>query len=295
MPYLKEKIELAVAEAELKAAGGLKEVPGAVKVFAVFLLLLLVPSYFLIKYLSQKYYTNRYQAFTISAKPSFTESEPLSLGTVFLVDNGNNVYSAAGVVENPNLNLAARSFAYRFKFFGSDGRELEPISGQAGGQEYILPDQKKYLLAMRLAFGQPVKGAELEIVSPPAWQLKPELPKTKLNIEPVRLSRQALPEAFVAESFVQNQSAYQLKKIHLVFLIKDSSGRIINVSQRDEYDLKSLERRAFKQLWPNFEPGSSVRVEVYAETNLLEKENLKLESLPNSSASDLSRPELQPY
>ena len=36
MPYLKEKIELAVAEAELKAAGGLKEVPGGLGEWRVY-------------------------------------------------------------------------------------------------------------------------------------------------------------------------------------------------------------------------------------------------------------------
>jgi hypothetical protein len=86
-----------------------------------------------------------------------------------------------------------------------------------------------------------------------------------------------------------------LKKIHLVFLVKDSAGRIVNLSQREEFDLKPLERRTFKQLWPNYNPEGVVKVEIYAETNLLESSNLKIENLPSGSASDLSRPELSPY
>lgn len=103
--------------------------------------------------------------------------------------------------------------------------------------------------------------------------------------------------AFVAEGSFQNQSPYNLGRVRLVFFLYDQNKRIISVSQRDEFTVKPYERRGYKQLWPGVYSTSVASAEVFAETDILDQENIFLPDSASSGtpASDLSRPEQEQW
>jgi hypothetical protein len=74
-------------------------------------------------------------------------------------------------------------------------------------------------------------------------------------------------------------------------LLYGQNNQIVAVSQRTENDLRPLEKRAFKQLWPGLFITPS-KIEVLAETNTLSSQNLVAPKNQNN-ASDLQTPETE--
>ena len=87
-----------------------------------------------------------------------------------------------------------------------------------------------------------------------------------------------------------NNSPYTLGKVRLTFVLYNNSGQVVGSSQRDEFTVAPFERRAYKQLWPNAQVPGLARVEVTADTDTLDPNNLSIAATPPSPASDLGRP-----
>ena len=139
---------------------------------------------------------------------------------------------------------------------------------------------------------QPIANAEIVFAPNTVWKKKLSLPSVKLNITAVRFSQLQTPPAFSVEGMIENTSSYQLKQVRLVFLVFDSFKHLLAVSERYEFTLGSGENRAYKQLWPDQSFPDAASVQVLAETNTLDQENLRLEKTPTGSGSDLNRPEI---
>jgi hypothetical protein len=135
----------------------------------------------------------------------------------------------------------------------------------------------------------------LELTKEPSWQKKLNIPSVKLITALPNFYNMIDPPAFVAEGYVQNSSPYRLKQVRLTFLVYNSAKQIMTISQRDEFDLKPYERRAYKQLWPNLRLTTVQNVKVIAETNVLDPANLQLDTGSSGPASDLSRPQNEQY
>ena len=103
-------------------------------------------------------------------------------------------------------------------------------------------------------------------------------------------SYQTAPPAFVLQGDFFNNSPYELKKVRLTFVLFNPNVQIIGVSQRDESTIKPFERRAYKQLWPNSAVPELGKIDVTADTNTLDENNLTVSSAPSDGAGNLGRP-----
>ncbi len=292
MSLLKEKIEIAAQEAELKAQGAFKGLPPFIKWYFAVSLLAVIPLYFLTKAISQKTWTAKYLKQAVLAKPSFENPKPLNISETVVTTLGEKVYAAAAEVSNENLDLSARDIHYRFKFY--NGKKEQVFTGP---QEtfFILPNQKKYLSLPRFETSEPVAYAELETDKDIRWQKRLQIPQITFGVSTPNSYLQLSPPAYAVEGDFTNQSPYLLKTARLTFILKNPSGRIIGISRRDEFTVKAFEKRSYKQLWPNVAAPDGTKVQIMAETDPFDPANLSTGSLPSGPASDLSRPKTSRY
>ena len=286
MSLFKEKLELKAEEAEFKAQKMMGRFEPWQKWLIFICLASAVPGYFASKAIAGRYYDGQYAKFLVEAHPSFTDPKPLQIGRVDIASYGVNEYAAAVLLENKNLDLGAKNVGYEMKFLGADGKETAPA---VKSTIYILPNQRKYLIAPKINSEAGVSAVNVTLVSEPVWQKKTDLPEVKLITSEPKGFDQQNPFGYVLEGSVTNSSAYRIKEVRLVFLLYGAGGKIIGASQRSEFDLKPFERRDYKQIWAGISGRNVIRAESLAETNLLDKENLTAPEFNPNGAGDLGR------
>jgi len=291
MSLLKEKIELEIQEAELGIQQQLYRLPALVRWAVIICVLGLIPAYYVAKSASFNYWQAKYEPELISAKPSFTSPLPPKLSDVRIFVTGEQDYSAIVEITNQNVDLTLPETAYDFRFFNSNNELVHTAKDKL----FLLPDQKKYVFAPRFISQEKIVSANLVLPETLNWQKRLSIPKVSLSASTPTFSQSLNPLAFVVEGNFVNNSPYNLAKVRLSFLVFNRSNQIIMVSQRDESTLKPFERRAFKQLWPGIYAVDIGGVKVTAETNVLDNTNLLLPSGSLDGASDLSRPEVDPF
>lgn len=286
MALLKEKIELDVQLAELRAQQALNTFPTPLRWTLIFCLVAIIPAYFIAKGVSYRAWTKTYSQYLISARPSFTNPKTPLLSDITMTTTGNGNYGASIKVTNDNVDLSAPKANYQFMFYDASGSQLY----QESGTTFLLPNDQKYLVVPRFSSDKPVKSANFIWVGGLNWEKRLSIPKVDIQTSVPDTYNQFLPPAFVAEGNYYNNSPYQLGTVRLTFLILDQGGKLIGASRRDDFTVAPFERRSYKQLWPNVYGDPSYTVKVYAETNTLDGQNLTLPAAPITPASNLSRP-----
>lgn len=291
MPLLKEKLELEIEEAELRAQKTLQGLPPLARWALIVGVIAILPAYFIAKSVSQAYWQKKYSTSILQAHPSFTGTQDLKLNNIYLTSLGNNTYSALAVVENPNLDLAADNVKYAFNFYDANGKQLVPLSGDIGGSAYFLPGQKQYLAVPKfnLGSGQAIASVKLGLDTNISWRKPYQLPSLQFPTNIPNFYQQYSPLSFVVEGNFQNNNAYLVKTVRLIFLAYDKNNVIVAISQRDEYDIQPFERRAYKQLWPNIYAQNVSRVSVIVTANTLNPNNLTIIQSGSGKASNLDR------
>lgn len=252
--------------------------------------IILIPSYFVAKYASYYIWNYQYRGDIVSARPSFNEAKDLVIGPTSVINLGGEIYSAFAEVENQNLDLSFQKADYEFSFYNSQKAKVS----SARGSLFMLPNTKKYVIASRVSSREPVASADLTIGNI-FWQKKAVIPSITLRTPEPSIYNSLNPLELVAEGVVINNSPYRLSNVRLTFVLLNSSGKIIGGSERSEFTVLPNERRAYVQRWPNIYLEEVASIEVFAETNALDGNNLILQDLPNSGGSDLSRPEINPF
>ncbi len=286
MSFLKDKIEIKIEETELETQRAFNSFPRGYKIVTLVILIAVVPAYFIAKYSAQAIYFNTYKKQAgITAKTSFTNPQPLKISDVYLTQQGTGAYSAVVLVTNPNLDLSFKNAPYKFNFYNSQKELVYSYSEKL----FLLPDQSKYVIAPRFSSAVPIIYSDFQLPDGPTWQKRLSLPKVQLLALAPTIYQQASPQALIAEGSITNQSPYAIKQARITFVLFDSQNHIIGSSQREEFSLAPSERRAYKQLWPGFEPTDFDRLEVRADTNVLDPLNLSAASAPSGNAGDLGR------
>lgn len=285
MSLLKEKLELKVEEAEFKAQHFLGRFSSLQKWTLLICLASVIPGYFLARAIGNFYFGRQYRQYLTEARPSFRDPKGLLIERIDIGSLGENEYAIVAQVVNPNLDLAAKAIAYEFKFIAANGAEA---ALSQSGKFYILPNQKKYLVAPKIFASSGVARAVLTLAPDVAWQKKSDLPQIKLVTNQPKGIDQLSPFGYALEGNITNQSSYFIKEARLTFLLYGAGGKIIGGSQRSEFSLKPFETRSYKQIWAGISGRNVVRAEAYAETNLLDKENLSAPEF-EGGAGDLGR------
>ncbi len=285
MSLFKDRVELGIEEAELETKKTFEDFPPLWRWLIIIMIVAIIPGYFIAKGISQKTWARRYQQTAIFSKPSFQNPESPKMGNVNVTTLGPGIYAAAVKITNPNLDLSLNLVPYTFNFYNNQKQLVYSYSDKL----YLLPDQTKYITAPRFTTQDTVAFTDFVLPEKLPWQKRLSIPQAQLITSTPNAYEQFSPLAFVVEGDFLNNSPYNLKQVHLTFLLTDPSGTIIGVSQRDEFTIKAFERRGYKQLWPGVTAGNLDKVAVTADTNVLDPNNLSVPAAAPGGAGDLSR------
>ncbi len=287
MSLLKEKLELKLEEAEFTTQQSLSRFSALQKKFFLVGLLGIIPMYFIAQYAGNYYFAKAYRTYLISAKPSYLNSQSLIIDRIDIASLGNNEYAIVGQVNNPNLDLATKQVPYEWVFFDAKAQITAPSQS---GKLSISPNEKKYLILPVVKSLSPIAKAEIRFLKEPVWQKKINVEKLSLITSQPKGYDQTNPFGYVLEGEVYNNSPYLIKEIKLNFILLGLGGKIIGASYRSEFDLLPKQKRSYKHFWPEISGKNIVKAETIVETDLLNKDNLKIpESESNNNAGFLGR------
>ncbi len=287
MSLLKDQIELEIMEQELKAKNAFSRHPGVLKWLMVIFVLAIIPAYYTARSVSEKIWLNKYSQVVISAKSSFSNPLAIIKSDVSVTSLGNNTYAAAVKITNQNLNLSLENVAYSFNFYNAQKQQIYSFSDKL----FLLPNQSKYLTVPTFVLTDKISYADFQTPLPQnlPWQKRLQTPEVQLITSIPYTSNQVSPPAFVVQGDFTNNSPYNLGKVRLTFILFDKAGKIIGSSQRNELSIAAYERRAYNQIWPNTAVNNLGHVEVTADTDTLDPNNISVPDSSNGPASDLSR------
>jgi len=286
MPLLKEKIEMEVQEAELFAQKNLGSFPPMLRWLLVFMVVAIIPAYYISRSVSQKIWLSRYEQGATVGKPSFTNPQAPKISAVTLTTGGSGSFAAIVQISNQNLDLSIDNVPYSFTFYNSQKQQIYQYQNTL----FLLPNQTKYVTAPTFTPTEPIAYANFQLPQTLPWQKRLDIPTVNLSTSLPQTFEQTSPTAFVAQGDFVNNSPYTLSKVHLTFVLFDQSNNIIGTSQRDEFTVTPFERRAYKQLWPNMIAPNLNRLDVTADTDTLDPNNLSAPAINTNYSSDLSRP-----
>ncbi len=290
MSLLKDKIEIGIEEVELEAQTTLGRFPPFFRWVFIFLILAIIPAYYIAKDVSCRIWLSRYGQGAITAKPSFTNPQAPQISPVSVTTLGSGQYAAIAQISNPNLDLSLDKVPYEFDFYNAQKQQIYSYDGAF----FLLPNQTKYLTVPTFSLPAQITYANAALPQTLPWQKRLRIPQVALNTSLPSTSTQFSPEAFVVQGNFVNNSPYSLGQVRLTFVLFDTGGKIIGVSQRDEFTVAPFETRAYKQLWPNMTVNNLGQVQVTADTDTLDPNNISIPTVAPGPASDLSHPGTNP-
>ncbi len=168
----------------------------------------------------------------------------------------NKKISVAAKIRNPNLNVGAKNFDYKFDIYGPFGVKLQTISDSS----FIYPGEVKYIVGagIDLPSAEEISGAEFGDSN---WQwvdkdkfIKPELIVRDLTATFLKSKEKFLEIAGI----VRNDSSYNLDKVGVnVIIYEKKSGIPLAASKTEVKNLLSLQEAPFKFIFPESFAASS--------------------------------------
>ncbi len=284
MAFVKEKLELEVAEAELQTKKALSGFGSAQKRVFIFCLIMIIPAYIAIKETALHVDLGRYRKDELAAMPAFQNPQAPQISNINITEAGAGIYSVAAQITNKNLTLSLDKVSYDFLLFNAQNQQV----GSSQATLYLLPGETKYLILPNFQTTETITGAQIQFPQNLPWQKRLNIPTVSLSASTPAASNQQNPPAFVVQGTVYNNSPYQLNEVDIGFILRDAAGKIIAASTRTEFTFEPFERRAYVQLWPNVYTTAVTTVNVYPETDVLDNSNITLPEATITPASDLN-------
>jgi hypothetical protein len=285
MAFLKEKLEIEVAEAELEAKKMLSGFGPKQKGLFIFCLVMIIPAYITVKETVLHVDLGKYRRNELAATAAFQNPQAPQISAMTITQSGAGIYSVAAQITNPNLTLSLDNVSYNFLLFNAQSQQV----GSSQAILYLLPGETKYLILPKFQTAETIAGAQIQFPQNLPWQKRLDIPSITLSASTPTTQNQQSPSAFVVQGTVYNNSPYQLNEVDIAFILKDATGKIVAASSRAEFTFGPFERRAYVQLWPNVYSTNIATVDVYPETDVLNSSNITLPATPVTPASDLSR------
>lgn len=190
-----------------------------------------------------------------------------------VVVGGGNTYDAVAKIYNPNDALGAREFKYIFNLKDSAGQVVASYEGK----DFILPVDTKYVVGLGIETKDSVVPVSAEIViSEPVWTPLGSTEKPQLGVYNKKFDKAPTGEGSEAEGMLRNESNYDLNRISLVIILRGSDGKILGVNKTEKNVVRVKEQRDFRINWPYALPGSVQKMEVDAESNVLDPQNFSM-------------------
>jgi hypothetical protein len=194
----------------------------------------------------------------------------LAVGSEGFVESGiSGKYDLFGEVSNPNNDFGSGSFSYEFNIKDSSGATLSKFSGKS----FILPGEKKYLIATNVP-AETIPGEIALVISEVKWEEfvnyeKPQLKIINRNYQETN-GGVDFSEAF---GLLKNESPFDFSAIKINVILKDSAGKILALNSTVINTVKTGESRDFKAIWLSKFSGEVEDMELQTEVNVFNSES----------------------
>lgn len=267
----KQKIELDIAEKELQTKEFLQSVPKGRRILIIALAILIIPMFFLARFVSSEIYMRDFTKRELKARPSVVDAKGIRIIEAQNLRIGNDTFSSYAIIKNDNQDLSASEVKYTFRLYDSSGNEIH----NSAGQTYILPAQQKFIILPNVRLSSIPTKVVFETIEP-TWQKRIDLPSVILRTTLPEYGDDLETGAFTITGNVENQSTFNLADVIVKGVVLGKSGQVIAVTQTTLNDLKSKESRSYKMFWPvALDAESGGMPQIFAETNILDPSNMR--------------------
>jgi len=197
------------------------------------------------------------------------EIKEIEVLSIEAVPNGPGFYDVVAQIKNPNQNYGSGRLPYQFDLFD----EQNNLIGKFAGTNFILPNQTKYLVQLKLAAAAPLNRVKLSF-GDIKWQKLDGLQLPQLAIQQKEYS--VLNEGAVysrAKAVLINKTNFDFDKIDIDILLFDASRKIIGLNTTETRSLLAGQERDFTVAWFSPVAGEAAFVEIEAETNIFDLDN----------------------
>jgi hypothetical protein len=180
-----------------------------------------------------------------------------------IFDLGEGDFAGFVKIRNPNLDRGVPELSYNIKFKTVGGTLVSEVSGKT----FVLPSSEKILSFPRFSSDRKPELVEFTFTEP-RFIYKPELEPANLEVERIQIERDG--RNLYVNAGIKNLSAFTIKQIYLPVLLYDSNNAIVGVNSTVVNDVKSLEIRTFRFVWPANIPQAA-RAEINPEINIFDR------------------------
>ncbi|MFZ2187079.1 MAG: hypothetical protein WAV46_00395 [Candidatus Moraniibacteriota bacterium] len=210
--------------------------------------------------------------------------EDLQFKETAFVWSSENRYDILGKVYNPNGTVGASSFTYVASLLDGAGNTLASRSGQ----DFILPQESKYILALNLETTGAPATASIQISSVawvrfPGYQAKPAVTVYQKSYNEVSSSA-VFGEA---SGLLSNESPYDFRALVVQVILRDRAGKPLALNSTEMNTVRSHENRDFRLVWPSAFPGTVENVEMVVDADVYHSENFIQQYLPGGKFQEL--------
>jgi len=179
-------------------------------------------------------------------------------------------YDLAAQIKNPNQNYGSGQVPYQFELTDSENN----LISRSAGSTFILPNQTKYLLQIKIASSRPVSQLKLSF-GEIEWQTIEDYQPPQLFIQQKEyrlLTSQELGFSQV-KGILINKTNFDFAQISLDILLFDAARQLLALNTTEIRALLAGQERDFVATWFKKITGQVAFVEVEAETNIFDPTN----------------------
>ncbi len=184
---------------------------------------------------------------------------------------GNNDWDVLFVLKNPNTEMGSPKFSYRIDLLDSSGT----VVAQKEGSSYILPSEKRSIVELGFQVPSQIIPTEAKMsIFDVNWKTLKNTNKPQIAVFSKNLSVQSGNSGVIAYAILRNDSMYDLGKVDVSIILRDSQNKIIALNKTEKDIVRSGEERDFRLSWPYELSGEVVKMEVDATSDMYNSMNI---------------------
>jgi len=180
-------------------------------------------------------------------------------------------YFAYARIANPNVDLAVRNLEFEFILTNRAGEVVRKFESSS----YILPDQDKLIFMPVTSISDEPVNLEVNLL-PERWSKFSDFQRLDFQFENINFGRE--DSQFFASTIIRNNNPYTISEIEISVLLYDIDQNVIGVNFTTVNNVKLLEGRFFRVIWPTGIDGSVSNIEFKPAVNLFNSDALVTES-----------------
>lgn len=177
-------------------------------------------------------------------------------------------------IQNPNSSLGASTLRYKLNFFDVSGNSFYETRWL---QDFILPQQEKYLLAQEI--NTPKTPAKIEVefgdIDWKKFTAQEQNPRLEIILAEFSNSFRQDPSGFYrVTGTLVNESPVDCEEIKIKVVLRDNQGELLATHSQSMNTVYSKEKRDFNiPFSSDYNMNRVTKVEIKPETNIFDSDN----------------------